>query len=234
MIFAWVRQNKTDDILDSYQRKLPFSEREMTYQSVSRSLTDNGLVFYHPSFPALPMTIKVERMNLRTNHNETVIYLSGVRLDVAQTLLKRDGEKVLETLSQFEAPHDFLLKPLEMLAILNQDIVEGNIEIRIRQVGTEQEITLLIERNGQSVLTLNTTIIGRTDKGLWRFTDGLFQKIHIEVSDRQLLNAIAGYYTAIRMPIPEKLKRTLNSGLAFQADSELNQPWPFSKLLTRF
>jgi hypothetical protein len=234
MIFVWFRQNETDDILTSYQRKLPFSNREMTYQSVTRSLSDNGLVFYHPSFPTLPLVMQVERMNLRTLPNETIIRFSGIKLDVEQTLLNRDGDLIVRTLREFEAPYDFLLKPLELLAILNQNIIEGNAEIRIRTVGYNQNLTLLFERKGQEVLKVETLLLGEVNKGLWGFLDGLFQKVQVEITDRQLLNAIAGYYTAIRSQIPSRLKRTLNTGVSFQAEAELSQPWPIAKLFTRF
>lgn len=234
MIFIWVRQNTTGTMLGNYQQKMPFSEREMAYQSVTRSLADNGLVFYQPTFPTLPLTIKTERMNLQTLPNETVIRLSDITLDVAQTLLNRDGDTLAETLAQFEAPHDFLLKPLETMAILNQDVVKGTIEIRIRYIGEVQELTLTVERKEGKVLTAKTTLIGNTEKGLWRFIDALFQHIHVEITDRKLLNAIAGYYTAINTPIPPKLKKTLQTGSLFKADVDLNQPWPISKLLTRF
>ena len=234
MIYIWVRQNGTDTVLENYQQKMPFSEREMTYQSVTQSLGNNGLVFYHPQFPTLPMVIKAERMNLQTLPNETVIRLSDITLDVGKTLLKRDGATLAETLMQFEAPHDFLLKPLETLAILNQDVVKGTIEIRIRRIGDIQELTLTVERKEGKVLTVKTTLIGKTEKGLWRFIDGLFQHIHVEITDRKLLNAIAGYYAAINTPVPPRLKKTLQTGSPFKADVDLNQPWPISKLLTRF
>ncbi len=234
MIFIWARQNTTGAMLGSYQQKMPFSEREMTYQSVTRSLADDGLVFYQPSFPTLPLVMKIERMNLQTLPSETIIRLSDITLDVAQTLLKRDGDTLTETLAQFEAPHDFLLKPLETMAILNQDIIKGTIEIRIRRIGEVQELTLTIEQKEGKVLTAKTTLIGNTEKGLWRFTDGLFQHIHVGITDRKLLNAIAGYYAAINTSVPPRLKKTLQTGSPFKADVDLNQPWPISKLLTRF
>lgn len=234
MVFIWIRQNEAPNVLRDYQQKMPFSEREMTYQTVTRSLADNGLVFYQPAFPTFPLIMKAEKMNLQTMPNETIIRLSDITVDVAQTLLKRDGQKLTDTLSRFEAPHDFLLKPLETLAILNQDIIKGSVEIRIRQVGEIQKLTLIIEQKGKKTLTAETTLIGKTDRGLWRFLDGMFQKIHVQITDRQLLNAIAGYYTAVNMQIPPTLKKTLSDDTLFQADVELNQPWPIAKLLTPF
>ena len=234
MIFIWVRQSETNDVLGDYQKKMPFSDKEMVYQSVSRSLADNGLVFYHPSFPTLPLVIKVERMNLKTLPNETIIRLSGVRLDIAKTLLKRDGGMLSEVFNRFEAPYDFLLKPLETLAILNQDLWEGTIEFHIRKVGNIRKLFLSLEKNGSMMLTAETDIIGDTDLGLWHFFNGLFQTVHVEIFDKQLLNAIAGYYGAINIKVPEKLKKVLNTGMVFKADVTLNQPWPISNLLARF
>lgn len=234
MIFIWVRQSGTNDVLDGYQKKMPFSEKEMKYQSVSRSMTDNGLVFYHPSFPSSPLIMKVERMNLNTLPNEIIIRLSGIRLDIAKTLLKRDGGKLAEVFNQFEAPYDFLLKPLETLAILNQDIWEGIVEIRIRKVGKIQKLLLSAEKNGTKMLTVETEVIGDIGLGLWHFLDGLFQNVHVEVFDNQLLNAIAGYYGAINTAVPEKLKKALNTGAVFKSDITLSRPWPISKLSARF
>ena len=234
VVLSWIYEDRATDLLNQYQRISPFSAREMTYRSSSRTLLGYGVILYYPEFPSLPLKMKTDRLNLKKKGNELVVRFWNVEVDIAETLRMRDGKLLPDTFRQFTAPDDFFLKPLETLALLNRDVFKGNVELRLRFQGQNVALTLVIEQGAQPVLTIDTVIWNVPDNRLWGWVGGVVRSADIKINSQPLLNAVSRYYMAIGQPIPPSLKEAISQNKILQIQVNLPQPWPVQNLFSRF
>ena len=234
IVTAWLYEWETPDMVARYRQSMPFSAREMTYQSAGRSLFGDGVVLYRPKFPTLPLRLRIDRLNLRQSPGETIARFSGVDVDIAGSLLDRDGQMLSETLRYFVVPDDFFLKPLESLALLSRDTFKGTLEFRLRPQGKNTALTLKVIQNDRLILMVDTLVQNVPDRGLWGWVGGTVQSARVQVLDTKLLSAVVGYYGGINRPVPDSLKQAVATRSQLNIDVTLPQPWPIINLFRRF
>ena len=226
---VWISQTDTKDVLTEYQRTAPFKPDEMTFQTVEQPLLGKGLVFQNPDFPALPIRLQSDRMALQVDPLNIKIRLSDVVIDWAGTLLDREHNRLLDTFSEFTVPDGFIRRPAEAFVLLNQDLFRGTVVLEITPSGTMAQLVLILEQGFQEILQIRTTVKD-IHPGLWGWTAGHIQTVNMTISDRDLMSAIAGYYRAIRKPVPDSLKQALNMNIPYHTVIRLVDPVRLSKL----
>ncbi|MDY6407584.1 MAG: hypothetical protein SPL08_02615 [Pseudomonadota bacterium] len=232
-VLLWKNQSGADYLLGEYQKIAPFSSREMTYHSIGKTLSGDGLIFYKPQFPNLPLRFKADRLQMRATPLEIHLHFSGMTLDSAQTLLTRDGLSLADTLKGFIPPDSFALQPLEGLVLLNRDVLKGTLDLNLRFEGKQVRATFIFSEKGKEVLRLST-IIHDANRGLWRWIQGSFQRVQLQISDISLCREMANYYRATGRPLPSELRQALETGSSFQSLISLEFPMPVLTLIKRF
>ena len=234
VLFLWKNQSGTEYLLAQYQKIAPFSAHEMTYHSVSKTAIGNGLTFYRPQFPRLPLRFKSDRLQMEATPLEIRLHFSNMTIDMAQTLTLRDGMDLVDTLKSFSPPTSFVTQPLETFVLLNRDVFKGTMDLVIKPEGYQTRLIATLYQKGKETLRFTTVIQGATGKELWGWTRGTFDFAQLTVSDLSFIRAITDYYRATNRPIPQDLQRSAQSGTPFETVIRLNAPMPVMGLLKRF
>jgi len=234
LCYVWKAQSGAPKLLAEYQRIAPFSEQEMTYYSLGKTLKDKGLIFYRPSFPHLPLRLKADYMRLTATPIEIRMHLSGVVADLAQTLLARDGTDLTDTLKSFSPPESFITQPLEALVLMNHDLFKGSIEITVKPMGQKTQLTLIFSQQDTEILRFAASLDNIRKNGLWAWTDGTFKSAYLQITDPTLCSALADYYRSTGRPVLQSLEHAIIRRTPFQAVISLNAPVKVSDLLNRF
>lgn len=226
LIYLGCAQSGADDILQSYQKKASFSSKEMMYHSVTRPVAKKGLVFFKPTFPSWPGFLHADKMILTMIPEEIRIRLSRMELNIGQTLVQQHKQSLTEKLQKFQAPDDFLLKPLMGLALLNQDTAKGTLDLVLRPNGTTMVLEARFLQNGVSVGQLYTviTLPASSSGRLWGWLDGTIQSVTVQIEDMKLLQAASVYFAGIRQDVPLVLKQALNTGKPLSVTISLPNP----------
>lgn len=217
-----------------YQKIAPFSSTEMRFYDVSKTAWGDGLIFYRPVFPRLPLRLKVEHLQMQATPIEIKLHFSGVVADFSQTLLLRDGTELADTLKSFSPPFSFITQPLEALVLLGQDSFKGSVSLYLRPYGQNVQVTIILSQKGQEVLKLRTTVRRVSDFRLWGWTEGVIQIVNLDISSPKLKKAIADYYRETGRPLPEELRKSLGTDAPYQTVIHLPTPFQVSGLLKRF
>lgn len=230
MIFAWAKQSNAPDLLAELKARHPFSSSEMTWHSITRTLTSDGLIFYRPAFANLPVRAQAERLTIRSTPTTLSFRFSSGIIDAAQTLISSGPQKTLETVKAFHEPVDFLRHPLTALAILNHDVLKGNMEITLKYQGSRATLSLRLWQNKGDILTLHTTLSDIPDNNLWGWLNATFQTVQVDVADTQVLESAAGYFRAAQQPVPKALQDALTHHTHLQTTVRLPAPQTISDL----
>ena len=223
-----------DGIRRKYQKIAPFSANEMRYYDVSKMAWGDGLIFYRPVFPHLPLRFKVDHLQMQATPIEIKLHSSGVVADFAQTLLSRDGTELADTLKSFSPPFSFVTQPLEAMTLLGQDSFRGSISLWLRPYGQNVQLTLALNQKGKELLKLRTTVRRVSDFRLWGWTEGVIQVVSLSISDKKLKQAIATYYRETNRPEPDGLQKSLMTNEPYQTVIHLPAPIQIPGLLKRF
>ncbi|MBQ7413126.1 MAG: hypothetical protein IJV07_02495 [Alphaproteobacteria bacterium] len=215
-----------------YQRTAPFTPDEMTFQTVEQPLLGKGLIFRNPNFPVLPIRMNADRMALQVDPLNTKVHLSGVIIDFAGTLLDLDHHQLLNIFSEFKVPDGFIRQPIEAFVLFNRDLFQGSVILEITPSGTMSQMVFLLEQGNKEILQVRTTVKD-IRPGLWGWTAGHIQTVNLTISDRDLMTAMAGYYRAVRQPVPDSLKQALNMNIPYHTVIRLTEPVQLSKLFKR-
>ena len=158
--------------------------------------------------------------------------LTGLKVDFAQTLLERDGAGIVDTFRHFQAPDDFLIKPIETLVLLKQDTFQGSLTLTLRPHGTDILFRAEAFKGRDSVVQILGTIVIPTQSvgRLWGWTDGTIQSLTVQVQDVALLRRAAAYLHSVRQPLPEALTRALNTRTPLAFTIDLARPVPVLSL----
>lgn len=235
LIYVWIVQSGAEDTLIRYQKIASFSPREMSYHSAVHPLLGDGVVLYQPTFSDSPVFINVDKLLIQATPSEITLRFKGVKADFAQTLLDRDGAEVINTFRHFQAPADFLMKPIEALVLLNQDIFQGSIVLKLRPHGNDILFQAEAFKGGQSIIqilgtiTIPTQSIGR----LWGWIDGTIQSLTVQIQSTDLLIQTANYLRAVQQPLPEALTRALNTRTPLAFTVDLAHPIPVLSLFNK-
>ena len=232
LCFVWTSQSGTDDLLTAYQKEAPFTPDELTFQTVDQPLLGEGLVFHNPQFPSRPIRMHVERMALQVDPLTLKMRLSGAVINWAKTLVEQSHSKLTEVFSEFTVPDGFIRQPMEAFTLLNQDIFQGSVLLEITPSGTTAQLVCILEQGQREVLQVRTTVKD-IRQGLWGWVAGHIQTVNLTISDRNLMMAMAGYYRAIRQPLPEALKQALSMNMPYHTIIRLPEPIQVSNLFTR-
>ena len=232
LVYAWITQSGAEDTLIRYQRIAAFSPREMTYHSAVHPLLDDGVILYHPTFPDLPVRMNADKLLFKATPAEITVRLTGLKVDFAQTLLERDGAGIVDTFRHFQAPDDFLIKPIETLVLLKQDTFQGSLTLTLRPHGTDILFRAEAFKGRDSVVQILGTIVIPTQSvgRLWGWTDGTIQSLTVQVQDVALLRRAAAYLHSVRQPLPEALTRALNTRTPLAFTIDLARPVPVLSL----
>ena len=227
-------QMGVDKVRARYQRIVPFSSNEMRFYDVSKTAWGEGLIFYRPVFPGLPLRLKADHMQMQATPVEIKLHFSGVVIDLARTLLERDGIDLAETLKSFSPPFSFVTQPLEAFTLLGQDTFKGSVSLYLRPYGQNVQLTVILNQKGKEILKLYTTVRRVTDFRLFGWTDGVIQIVNLTIFDKQLKKAIADYYRATNRSLPDGLEKSVKTGEPYQTITHLPMPTLVSGLLKRF
>ena len=233
-VYLWKNQAGTGYLITKYQKIAPFSQNEMTYHSATKTLMGNGIVFYKPHFPNLPLRFKADRMQMEATPLEIRLHFSNVMMDMAQTLTLRDGMDLIDTLKSFSPPDSFITQPMETFVLLNRDVFKGAIDLNINPEGRQTRLTATLHQKGKEILRFATAIQNVTGKGLWHWTNGSFQWAQLTITDLTLNRSIADYYRGANRPVPPDLQKAIETGTPFHTLIRLKAPMPISGLLKRF
>ncbi|MBR6412096.1 MAG: hypothetical protein IKS41_02915 [Alphaproteobacteria bacterium] len=233
-LFVWKNQTGTDYVLSQYQKIAPFSPREMTYHSASKTLTGKGIVFYRPQFPRLPLRFKADQLQMEATPLEIRLHFSNLVIDMAQTLTLRDGMDLVDTLKSFSPPDSFVTQPLETFVLLNRDMFKGTMDLVIKPEGKQTHLIVTLYQKGKEVFRFATVVHHPAGKGLWHWTTGTFQFAQLTISDQALTRAVMDYYRATQRPIPSDLIQASETGNPFETIIRLKAPMPVWGLLKRF
>lgn len=231
LFYVMTVRNDADRILATYREQLPFSDQEMTYRHAERPLFGRGVVMYQPAFPRLPVHSRIHKLTWTIKPGETTLRFNGITLDIAGTLRQQYRDNLTRQLRQFQAPDDFVLRPLMALALLNQDTFKGDIILTLRPRPNGTNLTLTIRQGRQEILTLQTDIALTDPRTLWGWTHGTVQTGTLTVSDTNLLTAVMGYYAAVRRPVPEILARAVATRKPLIIPFQLNKPLMINSLI---
>ena len=219
---------------NKYQKIAPFSAQEMRFYDVSKMAWGDGLIFYRPVFPKLPLRLKVDHLQMQATPLEIKLNFSGVVADFAQTLLARDGVELTDTLKSFSPPFSFITQPLEALILLGQDSFRGSVSLYLRPYGQNVQLTIALKQRGKEILKLRTTVRRVSDFRLWGWTEGVIQIVNLSISDRKLKKAIANYYRETNRSLPDEFQKSLETNEPYQTFIHLPAPIQVSGLLKRF
>lgn len=232
LIYTWIVQTGAEDTLIRYQKTASFSPREMTYHSAVHPLLGDGVILYRPTFPDLPVRINADKLLIQVTPAEIILRFTGLQADFAQTLLDRDGTGIVDTFRHFQAPDDFLMKPLESLVLLKQDNFQGSLVLTLRPHGNDILFRAEAFKGRDLIVQILGTIVVPTQSvgRLWGWTAGTIQSLTVQIQDPALLRRAAAYLHSIRHPLPETLTRALNTQTPLAFTVDLAHPVPVSSL----
>ena len=173
-------------------------------------------------------------MRLETTPLETRIHFSNMVIDMAQTLILRDGIDLVDTLKSFAPPASFITQPLETFVLLNRDVFKGSADLNIKTEGRQAYLTATLYQKGKEVLRFKTLIQQPVGTGLWHWARGTFQWGQLTITDPDLKTAITDYYRGANRPVPTDLQKSIETKTPFEALIRLDAPMPVSGLLKRF
>ncbi len=220
-------QAETDNILSIYQKELSLSEQELSYKTVSRSWSGNGLVFHQPVFSKIPIRMQTDRLGISLSKQEISFRLSGLIADIAKTLTEQKNQNLVPIFQSFNPPNDFLMKPLETMALLKQDIFKGNLEIILHPQNNLIRFQARLIRNQKEIIRFQAFLAPiNTNKKitLSNWISYPFDKGNVLISDIELLKAVAGYYQSIQKTVPTALQESVLTSTPLNLTFNLTNP----------
>ena len=200
---------KAKNTLKDYQSMHPFSDREMVFKTVEKPWFSQGLIFRHPIFPSLPLVFQADRLILRFSPETIQINLRGIVADLAQTLMKRDGENLPRAFNKLKTSSDFILYPIEGLVLLNQDIFRGDMDIFLTRTDHGAQLKIVVRTPNRGPVEIRTILSPLPKQDLWDFVHTPFQTVNFISHNTELNRALAGYLAAVQADIPDGLKQAV-------------------------
>jgi hypothetical protein len=227
IVYLIFHQSQTDSILMRYQDELSLSDQELSYKTVFRSWDGQGLVFHQPVFPKLPIRMQTDRLGINLSKQGISFRLSGIIADIAKTLTEQKNQDLIHIFQSFNPPNDFLMKPLATMALLKQDIFNGNLEITLQPQNNFIRFQACLIRNKKEIIRFQSFLTPVNTKKKITLSNWLsypFDKGSVLISDIELLKAVAGYYQSIQKTIPTALQEAIVASKPLNLTFNLTNP----------